>query len=107
MTFTTADFARSRSWMLSPPPTRWLRRVHILHLSHRMPLSRLLDTAPPQVLPESAHGCLEPPPTRRLRRVHILHLSHSMTLSRLLDTAPPRLLTEAAHGSLKPPPTRR
>src|SRR5450830_835502 len=65
-----------------------------------MTLARLLDTTPPRILSEAAHGSLKPPPTGRLRRV-LLHLSHSMTLARLLDTTPPWLLTTAACGGLR------
>jgi uncharacterized membrane protein YvlD (DUF360 family) len=36
MTFTTTAFDRSGSWLLKPPPTGRLRRVH-LHLSYRLP----------------------------------------------------------------------
>src|ERR1017187_10969274 len=71
-----------------------------------MTLARLLDTTPPRILSEAAHGSLKPPPTGRLRRV-LLHLSHSMTLARLLDTTPPSLFTTAACGGLRPEPDFR
>jgi len=46
MTFTTAAFDRSSSWLFgSLPLTGRLRRVH-LHLSYSTALSRLLDTTP-------------------------------------------------------------
>src|SRR5450830_1473191 len=71
-----------------------------------MTLARLLDTTPPRILSEAAHGSLKPPPTGRLRRV-LLHLSHSMTLARLLDTTPPWLLMTAACSGLRPAPDGR
>ena len=87
MTLTTAAFDRSSSWWFEASSYKAAPKGACLHLSYSMALSRLLDTAPPRLLTEAAHGCLEPPPTKRLRRA-FLHLSHSMTFPRLRDTTP-------------------